>query len=207
MAKKIYIPFPVPTSTIIAYSPDDPYLVWLIEQAVKHKGRWTLVGGRCTLPGQDHETCILEEWAQEAGGKGAVLKHLRPWIIKNDRAADPRKTTLGKVTDNQCPKRLINQAVLGLYGCPDQIYLGQVEGEPYPSDGEAKRCFIFDTRELVITETAEESKFGANHDVVLGLYRRWLDGRKIDVYDEAITSVADIRQSLLQLQANGWRTR
>ncbi len=205
MAKKILIPFPVPTSTIIAHHKDNPYRVYVIEQAKKHNGRLTLVGGRCELPAQDHETCIKEEWVQEAGGKGATLTGLRFWLAKNDRFADPRKTTLGKVTSNQCPKRLINQPVLGLYGCPDAIFIAAVEGEPYPNDGEAKQCLLIDVREIVITETPEQSKFGAQHDLLLALYRQYLDRKIYFEPVEPISDMADFRRSLLFSQSKDRR--
>lgn len=203
MEKQILIPFPVPTSTAIAYHKDDPYRVYCIEQAVKHNGRLTLIGGRRELPAQNHRTCIEEEWVQEAGGKGATLSRLTQFLTKSDPFADPRQTTLGKVTSNQCPKELSNQPVLGLYGCPDVIFLAQVEGEPYPNDGEAKQCVLIDIRDLVITETAEQSKFGAQHDLLLGLYRRYLD-RKFQTTHELLEDLTEVRQSLLKIQTNGW---
>ncbi len=209
MTKETLIPFPVPTSTVIAYHQHDPYKVWVIEQAKKHRGRLTLVGGRCELPGQSHETCITEEWQQEAGGNGpdgiaAELTCLQYFLTKNDRFADPRETTLGKLTSGKCPKKLLNQPVLGLYGSPDAIYLGRVIGTPYPNDGEAKQCLLFDIRELVITETADQSKFGAQHDLLLGLYRRFVD-RKFHGTNEMLTDMNELRSSLLSIQASGWK--
>jgi|GEM_PF-2960061 len=204
MEKQILIPFPVPTSSVIAYHQDDPYKVSLIEQAKKHRCRLTLIGGRCELPGQSHETCIQEEWVQEAGGKGAELTFLTYFLTKNDRFADPREVTLGKLTSGKCPQELIDLPVLGLYGSPDAIYMARVKGTPYPNDGEAKQCIWFDVRELVITETADESKFGAQHDLLLGLYRRFLD-RKFQGTHEMLTDMNDLRRSLLQIQADGWK--
>lgn len=209
MTEPTLIPFPVPTSSVIAYHERDPYKVWLIEQAKKHRGRLTLVGGRCELPKQTHETCINEEWQQEAGGEGpdgtaAELTCLQYFLTKNDRFADPRQTTLGKVTGGNCPKELLDQPVLGLYGSPDAIYLGRVIGTPYPNDGEAKQCVLFDIRQLVITETADESKFGAQHDLLLGLYRRFLD-RKFAGQIEMLSDMNELRRSLLSIQATGWQ--
>ena len=92
----------------------------------------------------------------------------------------------------------------GLYGSPDAVYIARVKGTPYPNDGEAKQCIWFDVRELVITETADESKFGAQHDLLLGLYRRFLD-RKFHGTHEMLTDMNDLRRSLLQIQADGWK--
>ncbi len=178
-------------------------MVYLIEQAVKHKGRLTLVGGRCTLPKQSHTTCIREEWTQEAGGKGARLVNLRHWAYKTDRNADPRPTTLGKVTDKRCPEELINQPVLGLYGSPDALFIAEVEGEPYPSDGEAKQCLLIDVRDIKITSTANESKFGAQHDLVLALYDLMLKTPNMTTCDlaEVLEDMSSLRANLIRIQA------
>lgn len=146
----------------------------------------------------------MEEWGQEAGGKGAELDNLLYFVTKCDDNADRRVTTLGKVTSGNCPKHLFEQPVLGLYGCPDAIYIARVLGEPYPNDGEAKQCVLFDIRDLVITETEAESKFGAQHDLLLGLYRRFLDRKFVGTH-EMLTDMNKLRRELLQIQADGWK--
>lgn len=202
---KTLIPFPVPTSTVIAHRKGKPHMVYLIEQTIKHNGRLTLIGGRCTLPKQSHTTCIREEWTQEAGGKGAELVNLRHWVYKTDRSADPRVTTLGKVTDNQCPEELRGQPVLGLYGSPDAIFIAEVAGQPYPNDGEAKQCILIDVRDIKITTTAEESKFGAQHDIVLALYAHKLENPNMPTskYAKALENMALARQRICLVQGLG----
>lgn len=202
---KILIPFPVPTSTVIAYHKDSPYLVYLIRQAKKHKKRMTLVGGRCELPDQTHLDCIRDEWKQEAGGQNATLKNLRHWATKTDRDADPRETTLGKLTGNKCPKKLINQPVLGLYGCPDEIYLAEVDGTPFPSDGEATECILYDVRDLLISADESYSEFGAQHDLLLALYCRHLNGKPVD--HNFLSDMFRLRIKLLEFQAFPERDR
>ncbi len=199
---KTLTPYPVPTSTVIAHVKDKPHWVYVIEQAVKHNGRDTLIGGRCTLPGQSHSACIRDEWAQEAGGKGAMLRKVRHWAYKTDRYADPRVTTLGKVTDKQCPEELINQPVLGLYGSPDAIFIAEVNGTPYPSDGEAKRCFLVDVHDIKITATAEESNFGAQHDLVLALYALTLKNPRMSTRNiaNALEDMSSLRAYLIRMQ-------
>src|SRR4029453_19392287 len=113
----------VPTSTVIAIDPGDPYRVCVIEQVKKHGGRLTLVGGRVELPAQDHMTCALVEWDQEAGGKGAILVNPRLWAVKTDPKADIRESTLGKLTHELCPEELRAVPVHGHYGVPDRLHI------------------------------------------------------------------------------------
>ncbi len=175
----------VPTSSVIAILPNDPYQVCVIEQNGKHKGRLTLVGGKVIMPEQTHEQCALEEWDQEAGGKQAKLFDTSLWAIKTDAHSDVRPSTLGKLTHDLCPESLRSTPVTGHYGCPDYIYLAKVEGEPYPFDGEAKSCKFIDVRDIPWTETEAESRYGAQHDLILMVYRLWLSGRPVDISDFA----------------------
>ena len=45
----------VPTSSVIAVLPGDPYKACVIEQNGKHKGRLTLVGGKVIMPERPSE--------------------------------------------------------------------------------------------------------------------------------------------------------
>lgn len=175
----------VPTSSVIAVKPDDPFKVCVIEQNGKHKGRLTLVGGKVIMPSQTHLQCALEEWDQEAGGKQAKLHDVSLWAIKTDAHSDVRPATLGKLTHDLCPDEQRTLPVIGHYGVPDYIYLAKVEGEPYPLDGEAKSCIFIDVRELKWTATEAESRYGAQHDLILMVYRLWLEGRPVGTADFA----------------------
>lgn len=175
----------VPTSSVIAVSPVDPYQVCVIEQNGKHKGRLTLVGGKVIMPEQTHEQCALDEWDQEAGGKSAKLVDVSLWAIKTDAHSDVRSATLGKLTHDRCPEELRSTVVTGHYGCPDYLYLAKVEGEPFPFDGEAKSCKFIDVRDVAWTATEAESRYGAQHDLILMVYRLWLSGRPVDLSDFA----------------------
>lgn len=181
-------PFPylVPTSTVIALHPDDPFQVCVIEQVVKHKGRLTLVGGRREMHHHSHIQTARAEWNEEAGGKGARLVNVRLWAVKTDEHTDVREVTLGKVTFDRCPQQMRAQPVLAHYGAPDYIYLATVKGEPYPADGEASRCMFIDVRSIATPTAAEaHSKFGAQHDLILLVYLLNLLGRPVDPTDFA----------------------
>ncbi len=122
------------------------------------------------------------------------------WAVKCDPNSGLRKTTLGKLTHSTCPEALRNVPVFGHYGVPDSIFLGAVEGTPHPNDGEAKGFFKYDVRNIQITATEEESKFGANHDLILAVYRLELAGCRIDKA-EAFSDLAKLRRKLPKLLA------
>lgn len=189
--------FAVPTSSVIALNPTNAFEVNVIEQTKKHKGRLTLVGGRVELPRQNHLQCIHDEWDQEAGGMGATLKDCRLWAIKTDPYSDVRTSTLGKLTHETCAPELFQVPVTGHYGAPDHLFVASVVGTPYPKDGEAKRCFYFDVRNLTITEDEADSQFGAQQDLILAVYRLHLEGRAVEV-DDFVDFVA-LRKKVLGL--------
>lgn len=191
--------FVVPTSSIIAVHPTNAFLVNVIEQTEKHNGRLTIVGGRIVLPHQSPLQCACEEWDQEAGGKGAKLRNLRLWAIKTDAYSDVRASKLGKLCNYTCEDDHNDIPVTGHYGCPDHLFLATVDGIPHPNDGEAKRCFYYDVRDIEITEDHKDSKFGAQQDLILAVYRLALErGRSVKV-DDFVNLVA-LRQKLLKLQ-------
>ncbi len=190
----------VPTSSVIAVKPDDPYKVCVIEQNGKHKGRLTLVGGKVIMPAQTHLECALEEWDQEAGGKQAKLHDVTLWAVKTDAHSDVRPATLGKLTHDLCPAGERSLPVIGHYGVPDYLYLAKVEGEPYPLDGEAKSCIFIDVRDVKWTATEAESRYGAQHDLILMVYRLYLSGRPVALADFADFSA--LRANLRDLLAN-----
>jgi len=188
----------VPTSSVIAHLDGDPHQVCVIEQCQKHKGRLTLVGGRVELPKQGHLQCALDEWDQEAGGHGAKLLQPKLWAVKTDPYSDVRHSTLGKLSHNTCPEHLRDTACVGHYGAPDHLYLAAVSGTPHPQDGEAKRCFYFDVRQLQVTEREEDSLFGAQHDLILAVYRLHLAGRPVT--NDDFSDFKALRQKLLKDQ-------
>lgn len=186
----------VPTSTVIGRHPQNPYLVCVITHARKHRRRKTLVGGRVELPGQTHDQCVVAEFGQEAGGKGATLTNIKLWAIKTDPNSDVRESTLGKLTHETCAPELADLPVLGHYGAPDHIYLADVLGEPFPFDGEATKCEFVDVRQIACTETEAESLYGAQQDLVLIVYRMYLEGRQVEIED--FTDFQKLRAMLLK---------
>lgn len=186
----------VPTSTVIGRHPDNPYLVCVITHAKKHGKRKTLPGGRVELPAQTHYECVCAEFGQEAGGKGATLANVKLWAIKTDPFSDVRESTLGKLTHETCAPELAKVAVVGHYGAPDYIYLADVVGEPFPLDGEATKCEFIDVRDIVCTATESESGFGAQQDLVLIVYRMFLEGRQVEIDD--FTDFQKLRANLLK---------
>jgi hypothetical protein len=182
----------VPTSTAIAIDAEDPHRVCVIEPTdkSKHGGRPTLIGGKVKLGLQTHVECLHAEFAEEAGGLGAYLENVSLFAIKTDAGSDVREVTLGRVTDNACPDELRQARVLASYGAPDHVYLGTVCGVPAPGHDvsgkvEAKRCYYFDVRRVIVAPTAAQSAFGAQMDLYLAVYRLHLAGRPVEIDDFA----------------------
>lgn len=197
MNELLALPLPriaVPTATVIGICPDDEHRVWVIQhQDTKHAGRLTLVGGRLE-PNQTFLDCILAEWEQEVGGKGATIFDINEWSTKTDPYSDVRVSTFGKLTHNRCDEAHCGIKVIGLYGLPDKIFTAKVRGTPFPKDGEAKQCLLVDLREMALAPTLEESAFGAAHDVILYAYKMSLSGRPI--IDADFTDLTKLRASL-----------
>ena len=175
----------VPTSTVIARHQNDPYKIAVLVPVEKHKQRKVACGGRIE-PDQTPESCIITEFGQEMGGKGAFLTNVRLFAIRTDADGDIRigpKVTLGKLSFDQCPVENRSLEVTGHYGVPDHIFIADVVGEPFPNDHEAKECIWIDVRDIAVTATEEASTFGAQHDLVMIVYRLALAGRNVEVDD------------------------
>lgn len=187
------------TSSVIAHERDRRHMVCVIEHyKTKHDGRLTIVGGRVVIPKQVHPDAADEEFTQEVGGMGAILEERQPWAVKTDPYSDIRLSTFGKLTHGQCRPEHSDIVVRGHYGCPDVIYTAVVNGTPWPNDHEAVRAFFTDVFEIRITETPEESKFGAQHDLYLAVYALYLKGRPVDISDFA--DLKALRAKLLSWQ-------
>lgn len=124
----------------------------------------------------------------------------RLWAVKCDPNSGLRKSTLGKLTHYTCPRALRNAPVFGHYGLPDSIFIGGVKGIPFPNDGEAKGFFVYDVRQIEVAASEEESKFGANHDLILAVYRLELAGIRIDK-SLAFSDLKKLRKDLPKLLA------
>lgn len=184
----------VPTCTVIIHKPNDPYTIAVIEQAQKHSGRLTLVGGKIT-GNTTPLACCLEEFDQEVGGKGANLVAPTLWTIKTDLQADVRVVTLKKATDGLCPDTMADVKVLAQYGVPDFIFIGATDGELAPKDGEAKSVKWLDCRTVKVSSSASESMFGAKHDLLICAYASLLEGEVFDV--RKLSDLEQYRQELL----------
>jgi hypothetical protein len=176
-------PMAVPTVTVLAYHPDDPFQVTNIEhQPTKHNGKLTPIGGKYPLRAGVAPVDHLrdDEWPGEAGGEEATLEDIVLWAIKTDHQSDVRQATIKKVTDGDCPTELETTLVEASYGCPDYIFIARVNGTPAPAKGtdpEARACTWVDTREIRITEDPSQSRYGAQLDLVMKVYCYWRQGR------------------------------
>ncbi len=203
------VPIAVPTVTVLATHPEDPFLVSVIKhQPTKHNGRRTLVGGKFKLRGV---TTPLEqahtEWAEEAGGAGATLENVELWAIKLDHNADVRQVPLKKSTDGDCPSWLEGVTTTAYFGTPDRIYTATVKGTPAPVTGEGDdlaesvKCEWVDVRSLQLTCEEHQSKFGAQHDLIMKVYCHVLEGRWT-LKPGDFEDFEALRLRLLEMQAN-----
>ncbi|MBI5171737.1 MAG: NUDIX hydrolase [Candidatus Melainabacteria bacterium] len=184
-----------PTATIIAADANDPYYVWVLRPTAKHNGKLVLPGGKIELHAkQSPRQCAIDEFNQEAGGQGAYLKDLKLFALRFDPYGDVREVSLAKVTNESGPPEDKNKPVIAYYGTADSIFLAEVIGVPAPKDGEAKEFLRIDVREIESSATPEESRFGAQHDLVLLLYRLYLDGRPVQLED--LEDLAALRAKL-----------
>lgn len=188
----------VPTSTVIGYRPEAPHMICVLEHAQKHNGRLTLPGGKRT-GAVTHLQCAINEFDEEVGGSGASLFDIELLFVKADPLADVRRVSLAKATDNRCPQSLKNIIVTAFYGYPDYIYRAAVSGEPSPKDGEAKSVRWFDINDLVIEASPEASIFGAQHDLIIYQYRKYLQGALVSSVEFA--DLAIMRSEILASRA------
>lgn len=170
----------IPTVTIIGRHPENPGKVAMLKPAKgKHHGKPVLPGGRLNLSEQElPEAAAPREFHEEMGGKGATLAELVRWATRTDSYAEPREKRLHEIT----PGTQTSIAgglfpVTAYYACPDFIFTAVVCGELWPNDGEAEECFWFDLQQLKIAPTPEESMFGGQHDLILGVYCLSLQAR------------------------------
>lgn len=173
-----------PTATVIAAESAEPHFVWVLKPTNKHNGRLVLPGGKIELQAhQSPRQCALDEFDQEAGGNGACLQNLKLFAVRTDPYGDVRSVSLAKVTNESGPEQDQDKTVVAFYGTADSVFLGEVIGTPAPKDGEAKQFYRIDVREIECAATPDESKFGAQHDLILLLYRLYLSGRPVALED------------------------
>jgi ADP-ribose pyrophosphatase YjhB (NUDIX family) len=165
----------IPTATVIGCRPDNPYLVLLIKHLpTKHRGRWTLPGGR--IDGDEGWlACAVREWFEEVGGLGATLGSILLFCCATDPRRDSRIKTLGDLENGQCHWLLRKVKTRGVYGYVDYFVTAQINGIPAPNPDtpEAEVCEYRDVREMRFFKNPDQGEIAAGHDVILWLYRRW----------------------------------
>ena len=191
----------VPTTTIIAKHPGNPFLVCALRPTDKHNGKLVLPGGRFEASGQTITDKTAESFMQtgirELDEEVALqLEHPTVFAVKTDPTADVRNVTLGKVTFNNCPFELADKKIVAAYGVPDVIIEGVAIGTPEAKDGEAKEVLWIDIREQALAPSSDESAWGANHDLIIEVYLRKLSGTwTVDPSD--FLDVTELRTKLL----------
>lgn len=191
----------VPTTTIIAKHPDNPYLVCALRPRDKHNGKLVLPGGRfeanSTAITEGTAESLLHTGLRELGQEVSLgLENATLFTVKTDPTADVREVTLGKVTFLNCPPELVDLKITAAYGVPDVIIEGVAVGSPAPKDGEAKEVLWINSREQVLAASPDESLWGASHDLIVEVYLRKLLGTwTVDPSD--FLDVTELRRILL----------
>jgi len=209
MSPNATLPIAVPTVTVLAVHPEDPFKVSVMKhQPTKHNGRRTLIGGKFKLRGT---TTPLQqahtEWAEEAGGEGATLENVELWAIKLDHNADVRQVPLKKSTDGDCPSWLEGVTTTAYFGTPDRIYTATVKGTPAPVTGEGEdlaesvKCEWVDVRSIQLTCEAHQSSYGAQHDLIMKVYCHVLEGRWV-LKPGDFEDFEALRDRLLEIQCD-----
>lgn len=197
----------VATSTVIARDPKNYNRVVVLEPTDKHDGKLVLPGGRLEHHrGKSHRDCILEEWGQECGGKGATISEVKFWTVATDPNRDIRenpKITVGKLTHGRIDGEAGAIEVVGHYGSPDHLFLAMCNGEPAPKDGEAKRCFFLDLNET--DPLSNLDKFGAGMGVILACYKLWK--MNTDLAGQLTLLMTDFKAAESWLRAGGDKKR
>ncbi len=98
------------------------------------------------------------------------------------------------------PKTSARCRLPGITACRIISTWAKVEGEPHPLDGEAKSCIFIDVRDVKWTATELRARYGAQHDLILMVYRLYLAGRPVDLTDFA--DFRALRANLRELLAN-----
>jgi ADP-ribose pyrophosphatase YjhB (NUDIX family) len=154
----------VSTASAIVRSKDDPYRV-LVADSEKHP-KPVIPGGK--VPGL---SCVLREVKEEVG-----TELLNPTYLGKAQDPDrdirlvPAKKVSSAVVEPELPNGVAADAMVKAhYGCPDYIFVGEVDEAALTDTEELKGRRFIDIRKI------GPGDLSAGHDVILLTYRRMLD--------------------------------
>jgi ADP-ribose pyrophosphatase YjhB (NUDIX family) len=177
----------VSTASAIVVSKHDPYLI-LVADSEKHP-RPVIPGGKVEHVDCAHDAatpglrCILREVKQEIG---AELRNPRYLGKATDPDRDirlvPAKKVMEAVVVPALPSGVSEDAtVRAHYGCPDYIFVGEVDEATLSRDTEELKGVRF-----IDIRTLHPGDLSAGHDVIVLTYRDMLDAGETQFPDEAL---------------------
>lgn len=157
----------VPTASIIAHSVDDPFRIVVMESGPKHGGKYILPGG-CVDIGERTMQTAERELLEETGLTGT---HFSFFFLEDAPKRDVRTHSLQRYAGDSWPADMQDIPVTA-YFCMDAVYTCEVEGEPFPADGEAAQVFYMDAREV------KEEDFAVGHGAYVKKYVEMVENAK-----------------------------
>jgi 8-oxo-dGTP pyrophosphatase MutT (NUDIX family) len=177
----------VSTASAIVRSKSDPYRI-LVAKSAKHKFP-VIPGGKVERSdiSADAETpglsCVVREVEEEIGTK-LLNPHYLGKATDPDRdiRVVPAKKVAEAVVEPQLPSDISEDAMVRAhYGCPDYIFVGEVDESAISKNTEELSDVQFiDIRDL------QPGELSAGHDVVVLTYRAMLDAGKTQFPEDSL---------------------
>jgi 8-oxo-dGTP pyrophosphatase MutT (NUDIX family) len=177
----------VSTASAIVASKSEPYRI-LVAKSAKHKFP-VIPGGKVERSdlSADAETpglsCVVREVEEEIGTKLLNPRYLgKATDPDRDIRVVPAKKVAEAVVEPQLPSGISEDAMVRAhYGCPDYIFVGEVDESAISKDTEE----LSDVRFIDIREL-QPGELSAGHDVVVLTYRAMLDAGKTQFPDDSL---------------------
>ena len=165
----------VSAASAIVASKEDPYRV-LVADSAKHP-RPVLPGGKVEAKdlqadgGSPGLTCVLREVLEEIGTSLLTPRYVgKATDPDRDIRLVPPSKLAGAVVTPPLPENLPSQGkVKAHYGCPDYLFVGQVDEKALTATEELKGLRFVDIR------TLGPGDVSAGHDVIVLTYRKMLE--------------------------------
>jgi len=155
----------VPTTTIIAQNPADPFQVAVFRSGQKHSGKLVLPGGRVKVGKDNYLTTGIIELKEELG-----MDIISPklFCISDAPDRDIRDITAKKLADGGFVHPELDHVVFSGYFCFDVSIYGISTGTPKPDGKEGIEAMWYDVRQL------NSSEFALDHGKLLLLFAAFL---------------------------------
>ncbi len=157
----------VPTTTILAQHPADPFKIAVFRSTGKHGNKLVIPGGKVRIGVENHLDTGIKESGEEIS---AGIIDPKFFCISDNPLRDVRKTTLGKLSEGNpnFPEEFKNVEVDGHY-CFDVSIYGVCSGEPAVDQEEGSEVIWYDLR------TLQPGEFALDHGFLALQFKRFLE--------------------------------